>query len=147
MPAYKTPVQKSLAFHTLASCSWGTYHDDCTPCLSHLRTFSPHITVIIDEELLSSFFSFTFKPKILQSFISSQLTTWFRHDSQKTSMPPPHSWHWDRNTTSQFKSAWCWLTIIIIIIRGTWFGVVLLLICNDLQILHFPLVHCVKIDP
>ena len=40
------------------------------------------------ENLLSSFFSFTFKPKILQSSISSQLTTWFRYDSQKTSMPP-----------------------------------------------------------
>ena len=39
------------------------------------------------ENFLSSFFSVTFKPKILQSFISSQLTISFRHDSQKTSLP------------------------------------------------------------
>ena len=39
------------------------------------------------QKLLSSFFSFTFKLKILQSFISSQLTTWFCHYSQKTCMP------------------------------------------------------------
>ena len=38
--------------------------------------------------LFSATFIFTFKPKILQSFNSSQLTTWFRRDSQKTSMPP-----------------------------------------------------------
>ena len=66
----------------------GTYRDDRASPLSHLSTFSSHLTVIIGEDLLSSFFSFTFKPKILQSFIFSQLTTWFRHDSQKTSMPP-----------------------------------------------------------
>ena len=59
-----------------------------TIVLLHLRTFSSHLTVIIGKVLLLSFFSFTFQPKILQTFISSQLTTWFRHDSQKTSMPP-----------------------------------------------------------
>ena len=46
-----------------------------------------HLIVIFGENLLSSFFSSTIKPKILQSFISSQLTTWFCHDFQKTSMP------------------------------------------------------------
>ena len=66
----------------------GTYRDDHSSLLSHLSTFSSLLTVIKGENLLSSFFSFTFKPKILQSFISSQSTTWFCHDSQKTSMPP-----------------------------------------------------------
>ena len=54
----------------------------------HIKApFLPPLTLIIDENLLFSFFSFTFKPNILQSFISSQLTTRFCHDSQKTSMP------------------------------------------------------------
>ena len=43
---------------------------------------------IIGENLNLSFLSFTFIPKILQSSISSLFTTRFRHDSQKTSMPP-----------------------------------------------------------
>ena len=38
--------------------------------------------------MLWSFFNFTFKPKILKTFISSQLTTWFCRNSQKTNMPP-----------------------------------------------------------
>ena len=66
----------------------GTFRDNHTSDLSHLSTFSSYLNVIIGENLFTPFFSFTFKPKILQSFISSQLTTWFRHDSQKTSMPP-----------------------------------------------------------
>ena len=72
------------------SDKWGTYRDDHTSHLSYVRTFSSHltVTVIIGKSLLASIFSFTFKPKILQSFISSQLTTWLCHDSQKTSMPP-----------------------------------------------------------
>ena len=68
--------------------SWATYPDNHMSRLSHLSTFSSHLTVVIAENLLLSFFSFTFKPKTLQSFISSQLTTYFCHDSQKTSMPP-----------------------------------------------------------
>ena len=67
---------------------WGTNRDDCTSRLPHFRTFLSHLTVIIGKNLQSSFFSFTFKPKILQSFISSQLTTWFCEDSYKTSMRP-----------------------------------------------------------
>ena len=39
---------------------------------------------------LSSFFSFTFEPIF---FISSQLTTWCCHYSQKTSMPPIYITH------------------------------------------------------
>ena len=66
---------------------WGTYGDDRTSCLSHLSAFPSPLTVIIDEHLLLSFFSFTFKPNTLQSIISSQLKTRFRHGSQKTSMP------------------------------------------------------------
>ena len=50
--------------------------------------FLSYLTFIIGKILLLSFFSFIFKAKILQSFISSQLTTWFSHDSQKASMPP-----------------------------------------------------------
>ena len=64
-----------------------TYRDDRASRFSHLSTFSSHFTVIIGENLLASFFSFIFKPKILQSFVSSQLTTWFHYNSQKTSMP------------------------------------------------------------
>ena len=67
--------------------NWGTYRGDHTSPLSHLSTLSSHLTVSIGKNLLLSFFSFTFEPKILQSFISSQLTTWFCHDSQKTSLP------------------------------------------------------------
>ena len=67
---------------------WGTCRDNRTSCLSHLRTFSSHLTVNIDKNLLSSISSFTFKLKILQNFISSQLTKWFQHDSQKFSMAP-----------------------------------------------------------
>ena len=70
----------------------GTYRDDRTSWLSHLRTFSSHFTFIISKKLLSPFFNFSFQPKVLQSFISSQLTTWFRHDSQKTSISPRSSW-------------------------------------------------------
>ena len=44
---------------------------DRTSRLSHLSTFSSNLTVIIGENFLSSFFSFRFKPKILQIFISS----------------------------------------------------------------------------
>ena len=44
------------------------------------------LTVIIGKNLQSLFFSFTFKPKILQIFISSQLTTRFRQNSHKRSM-------------------------------------------------------------
>ena len=67
---------------------WGTYRDDPTSRLSHLSTFSSYLTAIIGENLLLSFFSFNFKLKILQSFISSQLTTCFGHNSQKTSIAP-----------------------------------------------------------
>ena len=70
---------------------WGTYRDDRTSRLSHWRTFFSHLTVIIGKKLLSSFFSFTFKHKILQNLTSSQLTTWFSHDSQKTGMHPSKS--------------------------------------------------------
>ena len=66
----------------------GTLRDDHTSDLSHLSTFFSHLNVIIGENLLLSFFSSTFEPKVLQSFISSQLTTWFCHNSQKTNMPP-----------------------------------------------------------
>ena len=59
----------------------GTYRDNIASHLSLLSTFSSHLTVIIGENLLSSFFSFTFKAKILQYFISSQLTIWFCHYS------------------------------------------------------------------
>ena len=52
----------------------GAYHDDCTTHWSQLRTYSSKLTVIIGKILLLSHFSFTFKPKIFQSFISSQLT-------------------------------------------------------------------------
>ena len=62
-------------------------HMDHTSPLSHLSTFSSYLAVIVGGNLLSSFFSFTFKPKFFQRFISSQLTTWFRNDSQKTSIP------------------------------------------------------------
>ena len=48
-----------------------------------------HIIVPFRGTLLSLFFNVTFKPEILQSFISSQLTLCFRHDSQKTSLPTP----------------------------------------------------------
>ena len=72
---------------------WGTFCDDCTSRLSHLSRLSSHLPVIIGENLLSSFFIFTFKPKILQSFTCSQLTTCFRHNSQKTSMPSCFSTH------------------------------------------------------
>ena len=65
----------------------GTYRDAHTSRLSCLSTFYSHLTVIIGENLLLSFFKFTFKPKNLQRLISSQLTTWFCHDSQKTRMP------------------------------------------------------------
>ena len=58
------------------------------PCLSHLRSFSSDLTVIIGENLLTSFLSFTFKPKILQSLISLQLTTWFCHDSKRDQYAP-----------------------------------------------------------
>ena len=47
-----------------ATLYWGTYRDNHTSYLSHLRTFSSYITVTIGENLLSSFFIFTFKPKI-----------------------------------------------------------------------------------
>ena len=67
---------------------WGTYRHICTSHFSYLRTFPSHLTFIDSKNLLSSFFTFTLKPKILQSFISSQLTTWFCHDSQITSMSP-----------------------------------------------------------
>ena len=66
---------------------WGTFRDDRTSRLPYLSTLYFRFTVIIGENLLSSFFSFTFNPTILQSLISSQLTTWFCHYSQKTSMP------------------------------------------------------------
>ena len=69
------------------SYPWGTLREDCTSRLSHLGFFSSHLTVIISENLFLSFFRFTFIPNILLSFISSQLTTWFCHNSQKTSMP------------------------------------------------------------
>ena len=69
---------------------WGTLREDHTSRLPHLGFFSSHLTAITSENLFSSFFSFTFIPKILLSFISSQLTTWFCHNSQKTSMPPVH---------------------------------------------------------
>ena len=61
---------------------WSSYF-----MLVTFKRLSFPLTVIIDENLLLSFFSFTFKPNTLQSIISSQLKTRFRHGSQKTSMP------------------------------------------------------------
>ena len=55
--------------------TWGTHRGGRTSRLSHLSTFSSHLTDIIGENLLLSLFNFTFKPKILQSFIFSQLST------------------------------------------------------------------------
>ena len=51
----------------------GTYCDNHTSRLSHLRTFSSHFTIIICGKLLSSFFSLILKPEILQkvSFLHS----------------------------------------------------------------------------
>ena len=43
------------------------------------KHLSPHSTVKIGEYLFLSFLSFTFNPKILQSFFSPQLTTRFCH--------------------------------------------------------------------
>ena len=74
----------------LSNYSWGTYRNDRTSRLSHLITFPSHLNVIIGENLLLSFFSYTFKPEILQSYITSHLTSWFCHDSQKASMPSIH---------------------------------------------------------
>ena len=63
---------------------WGTYCDDRTSCLSHLRTFHSHSTVIIGGNLLSSFFSFTFKPEmqlvnniVLSQFPNSSMSPFF----------------------------------------------------------------------
>ena len=58
--------------------SWGTYRDNRALRLSHLGAFSSHLTVIIGENLLSSFF--------IRHFFT--VNNCFRHDSQKTSMPP-----------------------------------------------------------
>ena len=55
----------------------GTYRDRRASRLSHLRTFSSHLTVIIGENLL-----------VILIFISSQLATWFCHYSEKSSMCP-----------------------------------------------------------
>ena len=71
-------IGNQWSFVSFLCCSaqfWGSYCDGGTSRLSHLSSFSSHLTVIIGENLLLSFFSFTFKPKIFQSFISSQLTT------------------------------------------------------------------------
>ena len=65
-----------------------TYHHDRTSRLTCLSTFSSNITVVVCENLLSPLFSFVFKSGILQSIISPQLTKWFHHDSQNTSIPP-----------------------------------------------------------
>ena len=59
----------------------GAYRDNCTSRLSHLTTSSSHLTVTICEILLSSFFSFRVKLKVLKSFISAQLATRFCHGS------------------------------------------------------------------
>ena len=47
-----------------------------------------------------------FRPTILRSFISSQLTTWFCHYSQKTSMPPTHYNCTARRTATQQFLQW-----------------------------------------
>ena len=67
----------------------GTYRDDRTSPLSHLSTFSSHLTVNIGENMLSQFFSFTFKPinfakfyffivknLVLSQFPKDQYTPW-----------------------------------------------------------------------
>ena len=71
-----------MCFLRMASNTTGNYvffffNDTAT---TEIYTLSLH-----DALPISSFFSFTFKPKILQSFITSQLATWFRPDPQKTS--------------------------------------------------------------
>ena len=47
-----------------------SYRDNLASHLSHLSTSSSHLTVIIGRNLLLSVFTFTYKSKILQSFIS-----------------------------------------------------------------------------
>ena len=59
-------IGNQWSFVSFLCCSaqfWGSYCDGGTSRLSHLSSFSSHLTVIIGENLLLSFFSFTLNPK------------------------------------------------------------------------------------
>ena len=74
-------IQKALRFSSKLPVSGSGInggHTITSIIQVQLSTISSHLTVILQ---------LYFKPKILQSFNFSQLTPWFLHDSQKTSMP------------------------------------------------------------
>ena len=58
--------------------------------ICHLSSLSAHLTVIIAKVCSRHCSSSHENPKILQTFISSQLTTWFRHKFPKVlHLSPP----------------------------------------------------------